>query len=189
MGRTDITDEQVVSIFEKYDSDKDGKISFLEYLEMFTHFSESVKSFGRQDTKDEEKAKMEGASGGHHSYSYEERATFARLFNTTLAKDEYVGERFPINPDNEDLWHVLSDGMVLIRLLAVIDKDCIDMRVVNKGKGGVCDIFQTRQNINYGITAAKGKVKLVGVNADSFLEKKPYMLLGVVWQLARLVAI
>jgi len=96
-----------------------------------------------------------------------------------LDNDEFVGERFPINPESDDLWHVLADGMVLIRLLNTIDKDAIDMRAVNKGKNGNCNIFEVRQNINLGLTAAKGKIKLIGVNDAVFLEKKPHMLLGV----------
>lgn len=103
------------------------------------------------------------------------------MFNLVLDNDEYVGERFPINPESDDLWHVMSDGMVLIRMLNQIDPDSVDMRTVNKGKNGVCNIFEVRQNINLGLTAAKGKIKLVGVDATVFLEKKPHMLLGVCW--------
>lgn len=113
----------------------------------------------------------------------------ARLFNNVLAEDEYVGERFPIDPESDDLWHVMADGMVLIRLLNVIDKESVDMRAVNMGKKGHTNIFEVRQNINYGLTLAKGKIKLIGIDASVFLEKKPHMLLGVCWQAARLVAI
>jgi len=128
-------------------------------------------------------------AGGHHSYDYEERNTYAKLFNSILSKDEYVGERFPIDPKSEDLWHVMSDGMVFIRLLCCIDPELIDMRTVNKGKNGICSIFEVRQNINLGLTAAKGTIKIVGTDASCFLEKKPHMLLGLTWQLARLCAI
>lgn len=48
-----------------------------------------------------------------------------------MLNDEFVGNRFPINPDSEDLWNVMSDGMVLIRLLNKYNPDAIDMRAVN----------------------------------------------------------
>lgn len=32
-------------------------------------------------------------------------------------------------------------------------------------------------------------IKLVGTDASTFLERKPHMLLGICWQLARLVAV
>jgi len=88
---------------------------------------------------------MATESGGHHSYAHEERNTYARLFNATLAKDPYVGERFPIDPNTDDLWHVMSDGMVMICLLNCIQKDTVDMRAVNLPKPGkVVNIFETK---------------------------------------------
>lgn len=95
--------------------------------------------------------------------------------------DEYVKDRFPLDPESDELWHVMSDGMVLIRVLNIIDHDAVDMRTVNKGRNGNLNIFEVRQNIVLGLTAAKGKIKLIGVDASVFLEKKPHMLLGVCW--------
>lgn len=149
---------------------------------MVLQIQEEQRSFGRQNTGDENKASTTGfVEGTKHTYDLEERNMIARLFNNVLAGDEFVGERFPINPESDDLWHVMSDGLVFIRILNVIDKDAIDMRAVNKGKNGVCNIFETRQNIQLGLAAAKGKIKMIGVDASVFLEKKPHMLLGLCW--------
>ena len=181
MGRIDVTQEVLDQLFTKYDQNNDGSIDFPEYLEMMVQLQEEKKTFGHLNSKDEGKTAIIGGviEGTKHSYEVEERNTMARLFNAVLDSDEFVGERFPINPESDDLWHVMADGMVLIRLLNTIDKDAIDMRAVNKGKNGNCNIFEVRQNINLGLTAAKGKIKLIGVNDAVFLEKKPHMLLGV----------
>jgi hypothetical protein len=83
-----------------------------------------------------------------------------------------------LDPESDDLWHFMYDGMGLIRLLAVIDPESIDMRAVNKGEN--LSIFKIRENINYGLTCAKGKVRNVGsLNPSYFLEKKPHMVLGI----------
>jgi len=103
-----------------------------------------------------------------------------------LAKDEYVADRIPMGINAEDLFHSMADGMMLIRLLAAIDPDCVDMRTVNKGHS--LNIFKVRQNIDYGLTCAQGKIKLIGINASTFLDKVTYLVLGVCWQLARLLA-
>lgn len=50
-----------------------------------------------------------------------------------LANDEYVKDRIPMGINAEDLFHTMADGMVLIRLINHIDKECVDMRTVNKG--------------------------------------------------------
>jgi plastin-1 len=148
---------------------------------MVLALQEEQRSFGRSNTGGTNASTTGFVEGTKHSYDLEERNTIARLFNNVLDNDEFVGERFPIDPEGDDLWHVMADGLVLIRLLCAIDNEAVDMRAVNKGKNGVCNIFETRQNISLGLTAAKGRIKLIGVDASVFLEKKPHMLLGVCW--------
>jgi hypothetical protein len=109
MGRSDISADQVESIFKKYDLDSNGSLCFEEYLKMCMELSENRKDFGRTGTKDADSLKLESGegSGAYSQYSIEERRTCTKLFNATLAKDPYVGERCPINADNEDLWYTL----------------------------------------------------------------------------------
>lgn len=141
----------------------------------------------REDIKDMAATKIEGKLGSHHTYAHEERNSVAMLFNKLLEGDEYVGDRFPLEPESDDLFHAFADGMVMIRILNKIEKDTVDMRAVNLGRNGVCNIFEIRQNIELALTAAKGKIKLVGVNVSAFLEKQPHIIIGVCWQLARQV--
>lgn len=70
----------------------------------------------------------------------------ARTINKECKDDELIQERLPINPDNDDLFHACSDGMVLIHLLNHIDKDAIDMRTVNKGSN--LNIYKVRENLD-----------------------------------------
>lgn len=161
----------------------DSKIDFKEYLNMVASLKQESVSFGQQNQIGEKSASTTTGfiEGTKHTYEHEERNTIARLFNNILEGDEYVKDRFPIDPESDELWHVMSDGMVLIRVLNIIEPDSVDMRTVNKGRNGNLNIFEVRQNIVLGLTAAKGKIKLIGVDASVFLEKKPHMLLGVCW--------
>ena len=130
-------------------------------------------------------AKIDGSVGSHHSYHEEELNVITRLFNTMLEGDEFVHERLPMK--DVDLFHAMSDGMMLIRLLNLMEKDCVDMRTVNKGAN--LNIYKVRENLNLALTSAKGKVKLIGIDASAFLEKKPHLVLGVCWQIARQLSI
>jgi hypothetical protein len=97
-----------------------------------------------------EGAKVEGATG-HHTYLLEERSVFSRTINKVLHDDEELKDRLPIDPDSDDLFHVLSDGIVLIKLLNVIEPGRIDMRTVNKGKS--LNIYKVRENLTSALTA------------------------------------
>lgn len=157
-------------------------IDFTEYLDMFSCFKEH-KKIGKDTSHSKGDAAVHVGVTGHHTYLHEEVAVCTRLFNKILAQDEFVADRIPMKADSEDLFHCISDGMMLIRLLADIDPECVDMRAVNKGKN--LNIYKVRENIDYGLTCAQGKIRLIGIHASTFLEKKPHLMLGVCWQLAR----
>ena len=117
----------------------------------------------------------------------EERSVFCRAINNALKDDEDLKDRLPADPESDDLFHILSDGMVLIKLINIIEPGRIDMRTVNKGKG--LNIYKVRENLNQAITACAGMVKLIGIGADTFLEKTPHLVLGVIWQIIRLISV
>ena len=125
-------------------------------------------------------------TGGHHNYLDEEVSVIARGINRTCKEDELLTERLPIDPTNDDLFHACSDGMVLIHLLNHIDKDSIDMRTVNKGNN--LNVYKIRENLDQAFTVAKTRIRVVGVDSQTFLDKTPYLMLGVLWQLVRLLS-
>lgn len=183
MGRSDITAEMQEDVFKKYDRNANDVIEYLEFLDMFVCFKTEASTFGK--TEGQSMAKIDGAVGSQHSYHEEELNVVTRLFNTMLEGDEFVSERLPMK--DTDLFHAMSDGMMLIRLLNLMEKDCVDMRTVNKGKN--LNIYKVRENLNLALTSAKGKIKLIGIDASAFLEKKPHLVLGVSWQIARQLSI
>ena len=63
----------------------------------------------------------------------EEVSAYARMINNLLAdKLALTDTRFPINPEGNDLFYKLQDGMIGIHLINELEKDRIDMRTVNK---------------------------------------------------------
>ena len=133
-------------------------------------------------------AQVSSASGGHHNYLREEVSVIARTFNRECKNDELpqVQEKLPINPDNDDLFHACSDGMLMIHLINHIEKDAIDMRTVNKGSN--LNIYKVRENLDQAFAVAKTMIKVIGVDTQTFLDKTSYLMLGVLWQLVRLVS-
>ena len=75
--------------------------------------------------------------------------------------------------------------MLMIHLINHIEKDAIDMRTVNKGSN--LNIYKVRENLDQAFAVAKTMIKVIGVDTQTFLDKTSYLMLGVLWQLARLV--
>ena len=53
------------------------------------------------------------------------------MINKLLKNDQTLAERFPIDPNNEELFFKLQDGLIGINLLNLVEEDRIDVRTVN----------------------------------------------------------
>ena len=75
---------------------------------------------------------------GISSFMMAEVSTFANAINQILKDEPALQERLPIDPNSDDLFDAVSDGLLLAYLLQAIDHDLIDMTKINKsGKTNV----------------------------------------------------
>lgn len=186
-GHGDITEAKLQEIFARVDKNHDSKIDWEEYLDMMqTVFNKAKAEFGKiLQTAAGAGASVQGAVG-HHTYLLEEKSVFSRTINKLFKDDEDLKDRLPIDPESDDLFHVMSDGIVLIKLLNKVEEGRVDWRTVNKGSS--LNIYKVRENLQLAITACQGMIKLIGIGADSFLEKTPHLVLGVLSQVCRLIS-
>lgn len=103
-----------------------------------------------------------------------------------LSSDEDVKGVIPINPENDDIFHSMEDGIVLSKLINQAVENTIDMRAVNQKKN--MNVYMVKENLNLALNAAKGiGLKLPGITAQAFIDKKHHLILAVLWQIMRLV--
>ena len=135
--------------------------------------------------KDGAVAKIEGSHGGTHSYSLEERTTYAKMVNEILKKDEDCKERIPMNSEDDTLFHVFDNGILLCKLLMNIDENCIDLRALNRQQN--MNVYQIKENLQMAIAASKGLgIKMVGIDSSDFINKTAHLILACLWQVIRL---
>lgn len=187
MGHADVTDDQVQAMLKSVDKNQDGTVDWIEFLDMMQSVKSSGQNFGQaMMSKMGAANQVQTETGGHHNYLHEEVSVITRTINRVCKDDELLTERLPIDPSGDDLFHACSDGMVMIHLLNHIEKDAIDMRTVNKGAN--LNIYKVRENLDQAFAVAKTMIKVIGVDTQTFLDKTPYLMLGILWQLARLLA-
>ena len=115
----------------------------------------------------------------------EEKICFAKLINNILQHDEEVKDLIPINPENDDVFHALEDGIILSKLINAGAVNTIDMRALNRKKN--LNIYQVKENLNLALNACKGVgLRIPGINPQAFIEKKAHLILAVLWQVIRL---
>jgi plastin-1 len=59
---------------------------------------------------------------------------FAKLVNDILNGDEDVKGIIPMNPETDDIFHSMGDGIILAKLINAAADNTIDFRAVNQKK-------------------------------------------------------
>jgi hypothetical protein len=178
LGYRKITDEEVEKMLSSHDQNQDGVIQWAEFVDMMGKFKgQDSSKFG---TIVGSTAKIEGEHGGTHTYNVEERATFAKLINHFWKNDEDLKDRLPMNTEDETLFHVFDNGVLMCKMLMMLEPNCIDNRAINRAQN--MNVYLVQENLKMGISAAKGMgIKLIGIDAKDFINKVPHQILTFVW--------
>ena len=121
------------------------------------------------------------------TFSQEERAAYSRVINSYLGNHPICKKYLPINPDSNEVFDRIKDGVLLCYLINEAQEGTIDERVINKKDN--MNVFQQVENLNLAISAAKSiGLRIIGLNYDNILDGKNYiMVLGLLWQIVKVV--
>jgi plastin-3 len=171
---------------------KDGKLDMEEFKALYLKLYSEKQGFLH--------GKISSAAGvastttfmdtAKHTVRDEEVVGFSNWINSSFGKDSDFGQNYKINEekDKNDLYDKLEDGVLLCKLINQAVPDTIDERTVNKRKGSnLISIFQSTENQNLAINSASAiGCNVVNIGAGDIKEKKPHLVLGLLWQVIRI---
>lgn len=161
------------------DRNHDGKIELNEFMGMKGSMLSKVVGKNR----DAILTVQHGAANSQHSYSSEETAAFTEVVNSRLAGDVML-PGLPLT-DPSGLFQACADGILLCRLIGLVDADAVDERAINTTK---LSKFKIIENVNLAINAAKDiGCRITNIGAHDVMEARPHLILGVLWQIIRLL--
>ena len=115
--------------------EKEGFVSWDEFLQVMQSVSIGHQMRASNKKHSSEFEALVEADNGISSFMMAEVSTFARAINQILQDEPALQDRLPIDPNNDDLFDTVSDGLVLAYLLQAIDPDLIDMtKIKQSGK-------------------------------------------------------
>ncbi|KAB1283316.1 Plastin-1 [Camelus dromedarius] len=173
--------EIVEKILAVADSNKDGKISFEEFVSLM----QELKSKDISKTFRKIINKREGitAIGGTSSISKEEKVAFVNWINKALENDPDCKHLIPMNPNDGSLFKSLADGILLCKMINLSEPDTIDERAINKKK---LTPFTISENLNLALNSASAiGCTVVNIGAQDLKEGKPHLVLGLLWQIIK----
>lgn len=172
---------------DEVDTDKNGTIEWVEFLQIITLLTKGKSSvFGQAVTSANKGVqKIVSATGGAHSFSEEEKVSFVDHVNSSLTSNPLMAGRLPINPDNNDLFSAVKDGVLLCCLINDAVADTIDVRVINNKPN--MSTFMATENLNLAINSAKAiGCSVVNIGANDIQAGTEHIILGLIWQIVRI---
>ncbi|XP_030595377.1 plastin-3-like isoform X1 [Archocentrus centrarchus] len=182
---------QLRQLLEKLDINQDSKIELSEFEAIFKDLKDDrmAQSFKSALNKKQGIVAIGGTSelssaGTQHSISEQERFAFANYINSALEKEPDCKHVLPINPNTEDLFRAVGDGIVLCKLINLSVPDTIDERTINKKK---LTPFTKQENLNLALNSASAiGCQVVNIGAQDLKEGKPHLVLGLLWQIIKI---
>jgi plastin-1 len=192
LGKT-ITIEEADGLIRAVDENSDGKVSFSEFCDMYTN-AESAGGLKSAVTSRHGALNVIQGTQGIHSYAEEEKVAFTEHINNCLGMDEYLASAgvLPVDPNSESLFSMMSDGIVMAKLINKAVPETIDERTLNYPKAGkTLNPWEKKENQNLVINSAKAiGCNIINVHAsdliDTLKNSKQYLVLGVVWQMVKI---
>ncbi|XP_046874171.1 plastin-1 [Hypomesus transpacificus] len=182
---------EIVEIFIAGDTNKDEKISFEEFVSIYQELKSKQLSetFRKTITRRDGICSFGGTSnisseGTQHSYSDEEKVAFVNWINKALEKDEDCKHLLPMNPENDNLFTSVRDGILLCKMVNLSQPDTIDERVINTKKRTT---FTMTENLVLALNSASAiGCTVVNIDAPDLMAGKPHLVLGLLWQIIKI---
>eukprot|EP01114_Cavostelium_apophysatum_P019212 TRINITY_DN612_c0_g1_i1.p1 TRINITY_DN612_c0_g1~~TRINITY_DN612_c0_g1_i1.p1 ORF type:complete len:1057 (-),score=503.20 TRINITY_DN612_c0_g1_i1:85-3255(-) len=123
--------------------------------------------------------------GSVHSYSKEEKSSIVEHINASLEEDPQLKHLIPIDPETEEIFDVVRDGVLLCKFINYVVPGTIPPSKINIKKN--LNRFEVNENLDNALRFSNQiGIKVVNMGAEDFTERKVTLILGLLWQLVRL---
>jgi len=133
--------------------------------------------------KKQERVTQKGTGDTIHTFSEEEKAGYVDYINSTLAGEECLANILPVNPFSSDIFSVISNGVLLCKLINrgfpnAINQMKVKLRPAND--------YQKNENHDLCIQGAKDiGCSVINIGGKDLLAGTPHLVLGLVWQIIK----
>jgi vacuolar-type H+-ATPase subunit E/Vma4 len=120
-------------------------------------------------------------------FEYEEVSAYAKIIVQCLNKDEDCAKYLPIDPNTNDVFSKLVDGVLLCKLINCAEQGTIAENVINKNVDKK-DTYKIMENLKLAISSSVSiGCQLKGVDPSTFLDKKYESILDILWQILKVI--
>lgn len=189
LGHRETTDEDVTAMLAKVDLNSDNELSLEEFLNLVANLNAEEGAESVVTVTKTGKEVVEKTSGSYkHTYSVEERECFSRVINQSLENDEHCKEMLPIDPESEDLFKAVDNGIIFCKLVNIAQPGTVDERVLNTKSN--MTVFHIKENLNLALSSIRGiGCKVIGIDDELIMKHTENIILGLLWQMIKIILV
>ncbi|CAN6922708.1 unnamed protein product, partial [Brassica oleracea] len=120
-----------------------------------------------------------------HTINQSEKGSFVQHINRYLGDDPFLKQFLPLDPDSNQLYELVKDGVLLCKLINVAVPGTIDERAINTKR--VLNPWERNENHTLCLNSAKAVgCTVVNIGTQDLAEGRPHLVLGLISQLIKI---
>ena len=116
-------------------------------------------------------------------YNVNEKECYCKMINDLLANDEDLKNKLPINPESNEIFKKIKDGLILAKLINIAAPGTVDERVIVKDPG--MTLANKQSNLNTTIMSAKSIGCMTEATSDDVLNEVRKNVIDLLYQILK----
>lgn len=152
LGHRELKQEDADALMDGVDIKDRNSMTFTEFLNVMKKITNKegklqINTFKNKAGKTMVRLSKVDNNMQFQTFSEEERTAYVKVINSALADDPVCKKYLPIDPDSNEIFDRIKDGVLLCKLINKAQEGTIDERVINKRK---YEHFPTSRKLEFG---------------------------------------
>ncbi|KAJ8477977.1 hypothetical protein OPV22_021704 [Ensete ventricosum] len=120
-----------------------------------------------------------------HTINESEKESYVVHINNYLGEDPFLKKYLPLDPTTNELFNLITDGVLLCKLINVAVAGTIDERAINTKR--VLNPWERNENHTLCLNSAKAiGCTVVNIGTQDLVEARPHLVLGLISQIIKI---
>ncbi|KAG8094374.1 hypothetical protein GUJ93_ZPchr0012g19836 [Zizania palustris] len=184
-----VSQEEIAAFLSEIYPDGEKEIEFESFLREYLNLQERLSSKGSTGdgggAKNSSSFLKSSTTTLLHNLNQAEKSSYVAHINVYLADDPFLKKYLPIDPQGNDLFEHVKDGVLLCKLINVAVPGTIDERAINKKR--ILNPWERNENHTLCLNSAKAiGCTVVNLGAQDLVEGRPHLVLGLISQIIKI---
>ncbi|THU48571.1 hypothetical protein C4D60_Mb06t00390 [Musa balbisiana] len=179
-----VTEQEIADILAESYPDTTHELDFEAFLRVYLDLQEkaATKLGGAKNSSSFLKATTTTLL---HTINESEKESYVVHINNYLGEDPFLKKYLPLDPTTNELFNLITDGVLLCKLINVAVPGTIDERAINTK--GVLNPWERNENHTLCLNSAKAiGCTVVNIGTQDLVEARPHLVLGLISQIIKI---